>query len=97
KDLKLENVAKTPCARQALLYGIGAGVALAATRFLATRRLLSSGNWGFASFGAVSMLSWEFCRYQRRVVQEQLDAMAAETHRKLEQDRRAGTERAERP
>ncbi|KND02143.1 uncharacterized protein SPPG_02636 [Spizellomyces punctatus DAOM BR117] len=87
-EFKLENVAKVPCSRKALLYGIGGGTIIATTRFFVTRRLLSAGNWGFASFGAISMLSWEFCRYQRRVVQEQLEAMAAETAKRTEGEKR---------
>ncbi|TPX58895.1 hypothetical protein PhCBS80983_g02846 [Powellomyces hirtus] len=87
-EFKLDNVAKAPCSRKALLYGIGGGSAVAITRLVVTRRPLSSGNWGIATFGAISMLSWEFCRYQRRVVQEQLEAMGAETARRLEQEKR---------
>ncbi|KAJ3177634.1 hypothetical protein HDU87_004387 [Geranomyces variabilis] len=87
-EFKLANVAKAPCARKALLYGIGGGTVVAATRMVVTRRPLSSGNWGFAAFGAISTLSWEFCRHQRRVVQEELEKMSAANARRTEEEKR---------
>ncbi|KAI8817562.1 uncharacterized protein EV422DRAFT_570609 [Fimicolochytrium jonesii] len=81
EEFKLANVTKSPCAVKGLLYGIGAG------DDQSPGRALSAGNWGFMTFGVVSTISWEFCRYQRRVVQQQLDAMGAETRRRLEEER----------
>ncbi|KAI9341261.1 hypothetical protein DFJ73DRAFT_843894 [Zopfochytrium polystomum] len=72
KDLAPENVARLPCARNALLYGIGTGLGIGTARFLATRRPRTSGNWAILSFAVTAVASWEVCRLQRRVVQEEM-------------------------
>ncbi|KAJ1562695.1 Cytochrome c oxidase assembly protein cox20, mitochondrial [Cladochytrium tenue] len=73
QDLRLDRVARMPCARDALLYGIGTGLAVGSARFLASRRPRSAGNWAIATFALTTLASWEVCRLQRRVVQVELE------------------------
>ncbi|KAI9102445.1 hypothetical protein DFS34DRAFT_609177 [Phlyctochytrium arcticum] len=76
-ELKWDNIIKVPCSSKALLTGIATGTLIGLTRYTVKRGgLRSAGNWGVLSFAGTSMITWEFCRYQRKVVQQQLDAMA---------------------
>ncbi|KAI8830171.1 hypothetical protein BJ741DRAFT_620571 [Chytriomyces cf. hyalinus JEL632] len=84
-ELSLSNVAKLPCAKNALLYGISGGLSVSLARFVATRRGASAGNWGIMTFAAVSLASWEMCRLQRRVVQQQLSQLAVEQQKRQEE------------
>ncbi|KAI9329554.1 hypothetical protein BDR26DRAFT_939281 [Obelidium mucronatum] len=78
EEFSLTNIGRLPCARNALLYGISSGLAVSAARFLARRNLRSAGNWGILAFAGMSVASWEMCRLQRRLVQEQLSHLAVE-------------------
>ncbi|KAL3900501.1 MAG: hypothetical protein SGCHY_001295 [Lobulomycetales sp.] len=66
------------CSKKALLYGGLAGTTIGVTRFMITRRIKTSGNYALLAFSLVAASSWEFCRFQRRIVQEQLHRMEAE-------------------
>ncbi|XP_053731663.1 cytochrome c oxidase assembly protein COX20, mitochondrial [Synchiropus splendidus] len=71
------DVQKTPCAREAVLYGAGGSVAAGLLNFLATSRVRRSFNVGFAGFLVTTLGSWFYCRLnnarlrsQRRMIQE---------------------------
>ncbi|TIB73915.1 hypothetical protein E3Q22_03101 [Wallemia mellicola] len=66
---RIENV---PCMRNALLYGIGGGMAFGAIHFISTRRIKSSWNWTFASAMVVMVGTWQHCRSRRT---EEMDKM----------------------
>ncbi|KAI9164433.1 hypothetical protein H9P43_008284 [Blastocladiella emersonii ATCC 22665] len=59
-----KNVGQYPCARSSLLYGIGTGFGAGVLRFAYKGQVLSASNYAVASFCAVSLVSWEVCRYQ---------------------------------
>ncbi|RKO92476.1 hypothetical protein BDK51DRAFT_12167, partial [Blyttiomyces helicus] len=77
-EFKLDNVARLPCTLQSTLQGVAGGTIVGAVRYFATGRYVSAGNWGFSSFAGIAMISWEFCRYQRRIVQQQMDQISKE-------------------
>lgn len=83
-DFSPENVLKMPCARKSLFYGLMGGLSLGIVRFYVTKQAVTALNWGVGSFGGISLLNWEWCRYQRRIIQLQLDAIDRETREKLE-------------
>ncbi|KAM9803947.1 cytochrome c oxidase assembly protein COX20, mitochondrial [Neosynchiropus ocellatus] len=71
------DVQKTPCAREAVLYGAGGSVAAGLLNFLATSRVRRSFDIGFAGFLVTTLGSWFYCRLnnarlrtQRRMIQE---------------------------
>ncbi|KAJ2145154.1 hypothetical protein IW136_001082 [Coemansia sp. RSA 678] len=58
-----------PCAREGLLYGVGAGGAAAFLGLFKRGSLITAGNWGFLTFGVVAIASKQVCHYyqaQRR-------------------------------
>ncbi|ORY83759.1 hypothetical protein BCR37DRAFT_378741 [Protomyces lactucae-debilis] len=61
----LAHINEVPCARQALLYGVGSACLLGATKFFWTRRVGHSLNWGAGTFVAMSLATFEGCRFQR--------------------------------
>ncbi|KAJ3093098.1 hypothetical protein HK102_009530 [Quaeritorhiza haematococci] len=76
EEFKVGNVMQLPCSKKALIYGSGAGLSIGVARYALTRSLKSSGNWAFIAFAAISVSSWEYCRFQRRIVQQQLRNMS---------------------
>ncbi|KAJ2822249.1 hypothetical protein IWW50_004292 [Coemansia erecta] len=54
-----------PCAREGLLYGIGAGTGAAFLGLLKRGSLVSAGNWGFLTFGVMAIASKQLCHYQQ--------------------------------
>ncbi|KAL4931233.1 uncharacterized protein BDV17DRAFT_289215 [Aspergillus undulatus] len=77
KSLSMKNATtfyKTTCARDSLLYGIGAGFGLGGVRGVlgGMRSIWSACNWAVGAFAVTSLASHEFCR--RRRLQE-LDGM----------------------
>ncbi|KAL9553725.1 hypothetical protein MBANPS3_003150 [Mucor bainieri] len=69
KTVKLEDfkdVNRIPCARNALLYGIVAGVTVGAVRFATKRMIPTSANWAVGTFCGVSVISFEGCQMERR-------------------------------
>nr|CAI5869064.1 unnamed protein product [Callosobruchus analis] len=57
------DIAKIPCARNSLLYGIGGGIAFGLARFMITSQPLKSTNFAVYSFSLVTMAYWTQCRY----------------------------------
>ncbi|KAI8366014.1 uncharacterized protein BYT42DRAFT_150499 [Radiomyces spectabilis] len=75
KTVKLEDfkdVPKIPCARNAFLYGMGAGVSVGAVRFLAKRSIPTAANWAVAAFCGVAAVSFEMCQMERKQKLEKL-------------------------
>ncbi|KAJ1834014.1 hypothetical protein IWW55_007108 [Coemansia sp. RSA 2706] len=54
-----------PCARDGLLYGVGAGTAAAFLGLFKRGSLISAGNWGFATFAVVGIAGKHLCHYQK--------------------------------
>ncbi|TPX33359.1 hypothetical protein SmJEL517_g03724 [Synchytrium microbalum] len=72
EELKWSNLKKVPCVQKALLYGSLAGLSVGISRYARIRSIRSAGNWAVIATGLVSVGSWEFCRFQRRLVLDQL-------------------------
>ncbi|XP_028279929.1 cytochrome c oxidase assembly protein COX20, mitochondrial [Parambassis ranga] len=77
KILGILDVQKTPCAREAFLYGAGGSAAAGLLHFLATSRVKRSFDVGFAGFIVTTLGSWFYCRFnnaklriQQRLIQE---------------------------
>ncbi len=78
----MERFGRIPCAKQALLTGVGVGLAVCGLRWAVARKPLASAtNWGVLGGVGCSLGSWEYCRYQLQVVRLQLDQMALEQSR----------------
>ncbi|QSL66823.1 hypothetical protein MERGE_001210 [Pneumocystis wakefieldiae] len=63
----LTNIHHTPCFRNAILYGIASGVILGAIRIAFHVPIIKACHTCVATFCCVSIVSWEGCRYQRRI------------------------------
>ncbi|KAL5340053.1 hypothetical protein BJX70DRAFT_130727 [Aspergillus crustosus] len=77
KSMSLTNASsfyKTPCARDSLLLGIGAGFGVGGVRGVlgGVRSIWTACNWAVGVFAITSLATYEFC--QRRRIQE-LDGM----------------------
>ncbi|KAG1057238.1 hypothetical protein G6F46_008826 [Rhizopus delemar] len=75
KTIKLEDfkeVNKIPCSRNALLYGMAAGVTIGAIRFMSKRIVSTSANWAVGTFCGVSAVSFEMCQMERKQKLEKL-------------------------
>eukprot|EP01134_Creolimax_fragrantissima_P000784 CFRG0784T1 len=66
---------KTPCARDAMLVGIGSGTVVGTARFLAAGKVMSSCNLGVAAWIVASCATWEYCRYNYIKEKEQAREM----------------------
>lgn len=89
KTVKLEDfkeVNRIPCARNALLYGMGAGVAMGAIRFLSKRAIPTSTNWAVATFMGVSAISFEACQMERKQKIEKMRLIVKATDSKPKPD-----------
>ncbi|KAI7903965.1 uncharacterized protein BX663DRAFT_485447 [Cokeromyces recurvatus] len=87
KTIKLEDfkeVNKIPCARNALLYGIVAGVTMGAIRFALKRKVPTSANWAVGTFCGVSAVSFEGCQMERQQKLEKLKLIVKATNSKGE-------------
>ncbi|KAI8987163.1 hypothetical protein BDB01DRAFT_784834 [Pilobolus umbonatus] len=96
KTVKLEDfkeINRIPCARNALLYGMGAGVAVGLLRFVTKRTVSTSANWAVASFCGVSAVSFEACHLERKNKLEKLRLIVKETDSKGREERLVVTER----
>ncbi|TPX40418.1 hypothetical protein SeMB42_g06010 [Synchytrium endobioticum] len=80
EELKWANLRKVPCVTKSLLYGSLAGAAVGISRYVRVRSIRSTGNWAILATGLVSIGSWEFCRFQRRLVLNQLARVTVEDH-----------------
>ncbi|CAL5870200.1 uncharacterized protein PFLUO_LOCUS4435 [Penicillium psychrofluorescens] len=65
---ELSNIHKTPCARDSLMTGIGAGFGIGGVRaiFGGLPSLWSAGNWAVGVFAITSLAAYEFCRKRQR-------------------------------
>ncbi|KJZ77608.1 hypothetical protein HIM_02785 [Hirsutella minnesotensis 3608] len=91
------NVAATPCARQGFLVGIGSGAGLGGLKFVLQGNATKAANWGVGMFVLGSILSYEYCQFQRRAERIQMKRhieMVSESKR--EQMRKAAEEQQER-
>lgn len=68
------DIRKVPCARDALLHGIGGGMLLGALQFVRTRYIKSGVDFAIGGFLLISIADLEFCRYQRRKKAEDIKA-----------------------
>ncbi|KAI8335425.1 hypothetical protein BC941DRAFT_430282 [Chlamydoabsidia padenii] len=82
KTVKVEefkDIGKIPCARPALLYGIGAAFGLGAIRFLVKRSVPTSANWAVGAFCGVSAIGFELCQMERKQKLDRLRMIVKET------------------
>ncbi|OAD67496.1 hypothetical protein PHYBLDRAFT_151404 [Phycomyces blakesleeanus NRRL 1555(-)] len=80
--VKLEDfkdVPKIPCARNAMLYGMGAGTGVGAVRYLMKQRIPTAANWAVAVFCGVSAVSFELCQMARKQKLEKLQLIIKAT------------------
>ncbi|CAO3630000.1 unnamed protein product [Cunninghamella blakesleeana] len=90
KTVKVEDfkdIGKIPCARNSLLYGIGAAFGLGAIRFILKRSVPSAANWAVGSFCGVSVVSFELCQMDRKQKLERLQLIIKETDSSPKQQR----------
>ncbi|KAI9316996.1 hypothetical protein BX666DRAFT_2027070 [Dichotomocladium elegans] len=83
KTIKLEDfkdVGKIPCARNSLLYGMGAGLGLGSIRFFVKRSVPSAANWAVAAFCGVSAIAFEMCQMDRKQKLEKLHLIVKESN-----------------
>ncbi|CDH51660.1 predicted protein [Lichtheimia corymbifera JMRC:FSU:9682] len=91
KTIKVEdfsNVGKIPCARNAFLYGMGAGFGIGGVRYIVKRSVPSAANWAVAAFCGISAIAFELCHMDRRQKLERLHLIVKETNSRGEQRRR---------
>ncbi|KAI7863578.1 hypothetical protein BDF14DRAFT_1885003 [Spinellus fusiger] len=93
KTVKLEDfkqVAKIPCARNALLYGMGTGVSVGAIRYLMKRKVPTAANWAVVAFCGVSLVSFEMCHLERKSKIEKLHRIikATDAHEPVQRNER---------
>ncbi|KAG0169103.1 hypothetical protein DFQ28_002289 [Apophysomyces sp. BC1034] len=82
KTVKLEDfkdVNRIPCARNSILYGMGAGLGLGSIRYIATSKVPSAANWAVGAFCGVSIIAFEMCQMQRKQKLEKLHLIVKET------------------
>ncbi|RFU80077.1 cox20 fam36a [Trichoderma arundinaceum] len=90
------NVANTPCARQGLLTGIGAGAGLGGLKFVIQGNATKSANWAVGFFILGSIASYEYCQYQRRAEKIQMKRhIEVVTQNRKEQAKKIAEERRE--
>ncbi|EGF78377.1 hypothetical protein BATDEDRAFT_26999 [Batrachochytrium dendrobatidis JAM81] len=78
RDFALDNAFRLPCSAQSIVTGVAAGLAIGTVRYFTARKLRTASNWGVLGFATISLCSWEFCRFQRRVVAQQMESMLIE-------------------
>ncbi|PHH62882.1 hypothetical protein CDD81_6600 [Ophiocordyceps australis] len=59
------NIHNTPCARNGLLIGISSGFIAGSLCFITRGKLVSATNWAVGVFIGGSVVSFEYCQYQR--------------------------------
>ncbi|KAL6899008.1 hypothetical protein GGI43DRAFT_76457 [Trichoderma evansii] len=90
------NIANTPCARQGLLTGIGAGAGLGGLKFVIQGNAAKSANWAVGFFMLGSIASYEYCQYLRRAEKIQMKRhIEVVTQNKKEQAKKLAEERRE--
>ncbi|KXS22142.1 hypothetical protein M427DRAFT_50501 [Gonapodya prolifera JEL478] len=69
----ISTVPRLPCSRNALLFGMGSGMAAFLVTWYRRKPFRTVGNWTVGVFLGTSASSWELCRYQRSVIREQFN------------------------
>ncbi|KAI8149683.1 hypothetical protein BJV82DRAFT_662969 [Fennellomyces sp. T-0311] len=83
KTIKVEDfkdVGKIPCARNALLYGMGGAFGVGGIRYLMKRAVPTAANWAVAAFCGISLISFEMCQMDRKQKLEKLHLIVKETN-----------------
>ncbi|KAI9487951.1 hypothetical protein BDB00DRAFT_850756 [Zychaea mexicana] len=75
-----KNVGKIPCARNALLYGMGGAFGAGGIRYIVKRTVPSAANWAVAAFCGISLISFEMCQMDRKAKLERLHLIVKETN-----------------
>jgi Protein of unknown function (DUF3767) len=78
--LSLGKIVSLPCAAQSFSIGILVSTLTGIGSFAGTKRLGKSINYSIVAFLAGSVISWELCRFQRRIALKQLNAMSNELY-----------------
>jgi len=77
-----KHVTELPCARNALLAGIGSGAGVGVIRGI-TAGPMMAGHWAIATFTLVSLGSWHICQKrfadERRQVKQVIESMPKRT------------------
>ncbi|KAF8158059.1 hypothetical protein B0H34DRAFT_797477 [Crassisporium funariophilum] len=77
-----KHVTELPCARNALLAGIGSGAGVGVIRGVSAGPMMA-GNWAIAAFTLVSLGSWHVCQKQfadeRRRLTQVIETMPKRT------------------
>ena len=62
----MKDVLSVSCAKEAYLHGIMAGSIIGLIRYGTTKRIMSGCNYAMITFSLVSMISWEYCRWNSK-------------------------------
>ena len=83
-----KHLHETPCARPALLYGIGSGFVLAGLQLVLRASVRRATSWALGSFLGVSVVVYEGCHFRRerekkriKLIQEAMEKKAREKAR----------------
>ncbi|KAH6582572.1 hypothetical protein BASA61_008472 [Batrachochytrium salamandrivorans] len=82
KDLSIDSVLRLPCSVQSITTGIALSASVSIVRYITTRKIRTAANWGILSFTFTSLGSWEFCRFQRRIVARQMEALVIQQNQR---------------
>ena len=74
-DFLPSNLSKIVCLQKSFLYASFSASSVFAINYSLYRSFYRAGRWGVASFVLVAVANYENCRYQRRLVQDQLNKM----------------------
>ncbi|KXN69100.1 hypothetical protein CONCODRAFT_71753 [Conidiobolus coronatus NRRL 28638] len=92
---KLPNVIQAPCARSSLLYGIGGGTLVGFGKYLLNKNVLRSANWSVGSFAFISLVTWEYCRYQWRIKENKYKVLVNDMNAIVQKKRQRELEKLE--
>ncbi|KAI8909629.1 hypothetical protein EDD86DRAFT_179494, partial [Gorgonomyces haynaldii] len=74
-SVSIDGLLQRECAAQALGAGFTTSLIAGLARYAVTRSLRTTVNWTMAGFLLPSVFSWEFCRFQRREAQKQMEQL----------------------
>eukprot|EP00051_Salpingoeca_urceolata_P002036 m.46378 g.46378 ORF g.46378 m.46378 type:complete len:138 (+) comp11852_c0_seq2:225-638(+) len=78
------SIARTPCARDALLNGIAGGTGLGFARFFQSKLIGSSCNVAFVTFLTITLGSFELCNQRRRAKELEAIVLTRQLNEKTE-------------
>ncbi|KAI9291577.1 hypothetical protein K502DRAFT_368333 [Neoconidiobolus thromboides FSU 785] len=95
-----KNIFQIPCTRTGLLYGVGGGMSLGLLHFMISwkrkgailkefinsKTVMASCHRAVGGFAFVSILSWEKCKYDRKVAAQKVQ-LVAEQFKRMEKKR----------